>query len=156
MTYTVKCGCVKAHSSDAVAKRGEVTPGTILRACEAHGGPPCTCGSDGPCAQHPAPARRRYAAGRRVQVPKTVRTARDLIRRHLREEGRDLRSLAVPWNVKPESVKYIMHHRRPLAPQHIDAFIESLKLDEFDALELRIQGAIEAGWQIRKIAKSPV
>lgn len=59
--------------------------------------------------------------------------------------------LAGPWNVRPATVKTIMHHGRPLAPQHIDAFIEFLKLDEFDALELRIQGAIEAGWQIKPI-----
>jgi hypothetical protein len=77
-----------------------------------------------------------------------MRRARDLIRRHLREEGCNLGALAQPWKVKRETVKTIMHHGRPLSPQHIDAVIEFLKLDEFDALELRLLGAIDAGWQL--------
>lgn len=144
MTYSLKCGCVKAHTCDAVVRRGEVERGAILRACEAHGGP---APSDAPATS----ARRRYAAGRRITVPKMVRTARDLLRRHLREEGRELRSLAGPWNVQPSTVKTIFHQSRPLSPQYIDAAIEALKLDDFDALELRLQGAIEAGWQIAPI-----
>jgi hypothetical protein len=110
----------------------------------AHGGQPAT---DAP----PQTARRRYAAGRRVAVPATVRKVRDLIRRHMREEGRDMGSLAAVWNVKRETVKTIMHHGRPLSPQYVDAFIEALKLDEFDALELRFQGALEAGWQLQPL-----
>lgn len=152
MTYTVACGCVKAHTCDAVTKRGEVKRGDVLRHCASHGGPaadPAIVGS--------APdGRRRYAAGRRVSVPKSVRTVRDLIRRHLREEGHDQAALAAPWRVLPGSVKTIMCHGRPLSPQYIDAAIEFFKLDEFDALELRLQGAIEAGWQIQQLAKSPV
>lgn len=144
MTYSLKCGCVKAHTCDAVVKRGEVARGAILRACVDHGGP-------GPDVGIPAASRLRYAAGRRVTVPRTVRTARDLLRRHLREEGREMRALAGPWNVKPETVKTIFQHSRPLAPQLIDAAIEFFKLDEFDALELRLQGAIEAGWQIAAV-----
>jgi hypothetical protein len=148
MTYKLRCGCVKAHTCDAVVRRGEVKRGSILRACVAHGGSPVDPDAI------PAASRLRYAAGRRVRVPKSIRTARDLIRRHLREEGHELRSLAAPLNVKPESVKTIMHHGRPLAPQHVDAIIEYLKLDEFDALELRLQGAIEAGWQIQDMQKA--
>lgn len=93
-------------------------------------------------------ARRRYAAGRRIKVPKLIRTTRDLIRRHLREEGVHMRDIAPWWDVKPETVKTIMHHGRPLSPQYIDAVIEGLQLDEFDANELRVLGAIEAGWNI--------
>jgi len=156
VTYSLKCGCVKAHTCDAVVRRGEVERGATLRACEAHGGPACTCPSgDGslrfPCPQHPPVARRRYAAGRRIKVPTMVRTVRDLLRRHLREEGRELRSLAAPWNVQPATVKTIFHQSRPLSPQYVDAAIEFLKLDDFDALEIRLQGAIKSGWQLRAI-----
>lgn len=99
-------------------------------------------------AEVPASARKRYAAGRRVRVPAQIRTARDLLRRHLREEGVNQTDLHRAWNIKPESVKSILLGKRPLSPQYIDAAVEFLKLDEFDALELRLQGALEAGWQI--------
>ena len=144
MTYKLACGCVKAHTCDAIVRRGQVARGTLLRPCTAHGGPaadPVGIGQAGA-------GRTRYAAGRRVQVPKQVRTARDLIRRHMREEGHNMTALAAPWNVQPATVKTIMHHGRPLAVQHIEAAIEFLKLDEFDALELRLQAAIDAGWKL--------
>lgn len=150
MTYSLACGCVKAHSCDAVVRRGEVPAGSVLRACEAHGGPAVPPGVVGVTGA----GRKRYAAGRRVQVPRQVRTTRDLIRRHLREEGINMRDLASPWNVVPGTVKKVMSQRTPLPPQNIDAFIQFLKLDEFDALELRFQGAIEAGWQIEDIKKA--
>lgn len=95
--------------------------------------------------------RQRYAAGRRIKVVDSVKTVRDILRRHLREEGRDQKSLATVWDVKPDTVNHMFWERkRPFAPQHIDAFIEELKLDEFDAMELRWQAAIEAGWQLDK------
>lgn len=95
--------------------------------------------------------RRRYAAGRRIKVPNSVKTVRDMLRRHLKEEGRTQGSLATVWDMKPDTVKRMFWDRkRPFAPQHIDAFIEALKLDEFDAMELRWQAAIEAGWQLDK------
>ena len=96
----------------------------------------------------PPRSRRRYAAGRKIKVPKKIRTVRDLLRRHLREEGMDIQELAPWWNVQPNTVKGIMWHGRPLSPQYIDAVIEALKLDEFDANELRVLGAIESGWNI--------
>lgn len=99
-------------------------------------------------AEVPPQARKRYAAGRRVRVPSKVKTVRDLLRRHLREEGYNVTELHRPWNIKPQSVKTVLHPRRALSPQYIDAAIEFFKLDEFDALELRLHGAIEAGWQI--------
>ena len=37
---------------------------------------------------------------------------------------------------------------RPLPPQHVEASITHLGLDEFDANELRLLAAREAGWQI--------
>lgn len=151
MTYKVKCGCIKAHTCDSVVECGEVKRGSVLLACPDHGGPAWDAVER---ATGPGTGRRRYAAGRRIKVPRSVRTARDLIRRHLREEGRELRSLAGPFNVTPATVKAIMHHGRPLSPQHIDAVIEHLNLDEFDATELRLQGAIEAGWQLHKLEQT--
>lgn len=96
----------------------------------------------------PEQSRRRYAAGRRIRVPKKVVSVRDMMRRHLYEERRDQGSLAKAWNVKPATVKSIFMHGRPISPQYIDAFVEDLGLDEFDAQQLRWHGAIEAGWQL--------
>lgn len=99
----------------------------------------------------PIGARRRYAAGRRIKVPRSVKTVRDLMRRHLREGGVDMKDLAKPFDVHVSTVKRMFWERsRPLAPQHIDAFVEFMKLDEFDAQELRWYGAREAGWQLDK------
>lgn len=99
----------------------------------------------------PKSSRRRYAAGRRVRVPPQVRSVRDILRRHLRDEGYNQTDLHKAWAVKPETVKTIFMHGRPLSPQYIDAAIEFFKLDDFDAMDLRLQGAIEAGWQISKL-----
>ena len=37
---------------------------------------------------------------------------------------------------------------RPMSSQYIDAFVEFLKLDDFDATELHRQAAREAGYKI--------
>ena len=55
------------------------------------------------------------------------------------------------WNVLPGTVKFIFWKKTPLPPQYVDAFITALKLDEFDALELRLQAAIESGWQLAEL-----
>lgn len=102
----------------------------------------------------PAASRRRYAAGKRIRVPRQIRSTRDIIRRHLREEQREMRELAAAWDVKPATVKTIMRHGRPLAPQHLYGVIALLGLDEFDALELHLQGAIEAGWQLEPLKEN--
>jgi len=95
-------------------------------------------------------ARRRYAAGRRIVLPVIVRTVRDMIRHHLYAEGKTQGSLAGPWNCKPETVKTIMSRRsgRPMSSQYIDAVVEYLKLDDFDATKLHKQAAREAGYKI--------
>ena len=92
----------------------------------------------------------RPATGRKIQVKWTPRTSRDLIRRHLREEGKTIvRDLASWWDMHPNSAYRRMYDkRRPMTPGYIEAVIEGCKLDEFDANELRILGAIEAGWNI--------
>ncbi|QIN95292.1 hypothetical protein DLP3_129 [Stenotrophomonas phage vB_SmaS_DLP_3] len=100
----------------------------------------------------PASARRRYAAGRRIVVPKKVKSTRDVMKRHLREEGIGYDALAVAWNMKSaEYVKHRIWRKTPLSPQYIDAFIELVKLDDRDALELRFLAAVEAGWQIAEL-----
>lgn len=89
--------------------------------------------------------------GRYIKVPRTIVTVRDIMRRHLREEGWRMYYLGEHWGVRPNTVKFIFHKKTPMPPQYIDAFIEALKLDEFDALELRLQGAVEAGWQLAEL-----
>lgn len=79
--------------------------------------------------------------------PKTVR---DVIRRHLREEGKTIAAFLAPaWGMAVNSAYRRMYDSNALTPAHIDAVVEGLQLDEFDAAELYLLGAIEAGWKIR-------
>lgn len=91
--------------------------------------------------------------GRGIVVPKSIVTVRDMMRRHLREEGWQMQWLGEHWNIQPGSVKFVFWKKTPLPPQYVDAFIEALGLDEFDAAEMRVQGAIEAGWQLHHLKK---
>jgi len=76
-------------------------------------------------------------------------TARDMLRRHLHDAGRNLDSLATAWNCRRFSVWRIFQRtERPLQPHHVEGAITALRLDEFDANELRLRAAREAGWAI--------
>lgn len=90
----------------------------------------------------------RPATGRKIAVEDNPKTARALMRRHLREEGKQIAELANIWNIRVVSVYHIMYRKSALSPQYIDAFVDYLKLDTFDATELRLQGAREAGWKL--------
>ena len=91
----------------------------------------------------------RPSTGRKLNIPHRVISVRDLIRRHLREEGKRINpELAAAWNMHPNSAYRRMYDSRPFTPQMVDAVIELLKLDEFDANELRKRGALESGWNI--------
>jgi len=98
--------------------------------------------------------RNRFAAGRVVIKKVThVRTLRDMIRKHVADAGLLLADLHVPWKCKPNTVRCLMcnaadRNKRPLSSQYIDALVDYLKLDEFDATELYRQGAREAGYAI--------
>lgn len=91
---------------------------------------------------------RRKITGRPMVIAKDARTVRELLRRHLREEGMRLMDLAPAWGRSAHTVYSLFAVDRPLAPEHLEASIQALGLDEFDANELRLQGAREAGWQI--------
>lgn len=85
---------------------------------------------------------------RRRPVPRHI-TARDLLRRHLHEDGRWLSSLAEAWGCQEFSVWRVFQRvQRPLQPHHVEGAIVALQLDEFDANELRLVAAREAGWAI--------
>jgi len=73
---------------------------------------------------------------------------RQPLRRHLREEGRRMQDLSRPWQCAPRKVYDMFCDGRPFSAPHIDAGIERLGLDDFDATELRLLGAREAGWNI--------
>lgn len=76
-------------------------------------------------------------------------TARDMLRRHLHDAGRTLDSLATAWNCRRFSVwRVFQRTERPLQPHHVEAAITDLSLDDFDANELRLCAAREAGWAI--------
>lgn len=98
----------------------------------------------------------RPSTGRKITVAKTPVTARDLLRRHLREEGKRIApELAGAWDMHPNSAYRRMYDTRPFTPQMIDAAVELLRLDDFDANELRKRAAYEAGWQIDYNLKEP-
>lgn len=77
------------------------------------------------------------------------RTARELLRRHLREEGMTISGdLARAWGVRQEYARKAMTrtcHALPAA--RIEAAIVLLRLDEFDANELRRAAAWDAGYR---------
>lgn len=84
----------------------------------------------------------------RKPIPQHV-AARDLVRRYVHEAGKTLAVLAAAWGCKTFSVwRVFQRTERPLQPHHIEGAITALQLDEFDANELRLRAAREAGWKI--------
>lgn len=76
-------------------------------------------------------------------------SARDMIRRHCREHGKQLACLATAWGCKEFSVwRAFGRTTRPLRPHQVEGAISALQLDDFDANELRLRAAREAGWMI--------
>ncbi len=76
-------------------------------------------------------------------------TARDTLRRHLHEARHDLKWLAGVWGCQAFSVWRVFQRTdRHLQPHHVELAITALELDEFDANEIRLIAAREAGWQI--------
>ncbi len=56
--------------------------------------------------------------------------------------------LVYAWNCSRGHVYDLFYLDRPLAPAHVEGAIRILKLDDFDANELRLVAAREAGWMI--------
>lgn len=80
---------------------------------------------------------------------RTKRSARNIIQEHLKADRLFLKELAFGIGLKPDTLyKMFFDPRRPLSPDHIEAMIAWLKLDDFDSNELRLQAAREAGWKI--------
>ena len=100
---------------------------------------------------------RPVIVGRRLVVPKGPKTARAIIRRHLALDRKTITyDLSAMLGISQSGAKSLMVKSfplAPLAPQHIDRIIDEMKLDDFDAYELRFQAALEAGWQLNKGAK---
>ena len=97
---------------------------------------------------------RPVIVGRRLVVPKGPKTARAIIRRQLALDRKTITyDLSAMLGISQSGAKSLMVKSFPLAPQHIDRIIDEMKLDEFDAYELRFQAALEAGWQLNKGAK---
>lgn len=76
-------------------------------------------------------------------------TARDTLRRHLHEARLDLKWLSGVWGCQAFSVwRTFQRTDRHLQPHHVELAITALHLDDFDANELRLLAAREAGWHI--------
>jgi hypothetical protein len=83
-----------------------------------------------------APHNSMACGGRPIRVPLGKFSVRQLLRRHLREDGRRMQDLAAPWQCAPRAVYDMFCSARTFSLQHIDA------------AELRLRGAREAGWNI--------
>lgn len=87
-------------------------------------------------------------ASLRKRAPDFI-TAREIIRRHLHEAGKPLLSLTEVWGCKEVSVWRVFQRTgRHLQPHHVEGAIKALELDDFDANELRLAAAREAGYPI--------
>lgn len=95
-------------------------------------------------------AYRKDVGGRPIRYPDKVKTARDIMRRHLKEEGLLIKDFSEYMGFATPNTMYDYFHRRhrPLPVQIIDGFVEFVKLDKWDAQQLRWHGAVEAGWQL--------
>lgn len=96
-------------------------------------------------------ARRHYPAGRKLRmVPEKPRKVVDVIRKHMNDNNVTLKMLSVAWHCSPPTVSTTLSRgrKRPLSPQYIDAVVELMKLDDFDATELYRMAALEAGYRI--------
>src|ERR1044072_264774 len=84
-------------------------------------------------------------ASLRKRAPEFI-TAREIIRRHLHEAGRELQDLAPVWGIKRFSVWRVFNRTtQKLLPDQIEAVVAHLQLDDFDANELRLAAAREFG-----------
>ncbi|MGE6331849.1 hypothetical protein [Stenotrophomonas sp. NPDC077659] len=95
----------------------------------------------------PGPRAAAVRAALRGAAPANA-SVRDMIRRYCREHGKDLACLAHAWNCKVLSVWRVFGRKRPLLPRQVEGVISLFQLDEFDANDLRLRAAREAGWQI--------
>lgn len=100
----------------------------------------------------------KNVGGRPLVIPKYVRSLRDLMRRHLREEKKTVKAFSafVGYATPNTMYDYFYRVKRPIPPAIVDALIDFLKLDEFDADEIRLCGAIESGWQLRSLLKDVI
>jgi len=95
-----------------------------------------------------SPHNGKACAGRPIKVPRGKDTVRSLLRRHMLEEGWQMKELAGCWGIARQSVYDLFSEDRPLAPAYVARAARMLKLDEFDTAELLLHGAREAGWAI--------
>lgn len=96
----------------------------------------------------------RPSTGRKITVKRNPKTVRDIMRRHLREEGKRIVDLCAVWDMHANSAYRRFYDKRPFTPQMIDSFAEYLRLDHEDVSELRLLAAIEAGWQLDHLKDS--
>lgn len=85
---------------------------------------------------------------------KPPRKLRELIREHLNHARINQAQLAAIWGIHHASARRLLYpakgRRNEIGPEKIDQLVIALKLDEFDAYELHVAGALEAGYRINK------
>ncbi|HEX8586159.1 MAG TPA: hypothetical protein VF680_17335 [Allosphingosinicella sp.] len=86
-----------------------------------------------------------------MSEPTGPRTVRSIMREHLRFHGLDIHNdLSRILGVTPLYAGTLMRnrHNAAIVPERVELFIEAMKLDSFDATELRLYGAREDGWKL--------
>lgn len=87
--------------------------------------------------------------GRKLAPKSPQRTARNIIREHLRyERGTITHTLTRIWGVTYSGAEKLMRSEHPLVAARLQQFAEAMKLDEFDTNELYLAGARDAGYRI--------
>lgn len=96
------------------------------------------------------PGRRKAVVlGRVLKVKPQVRSAKQIMREHIAKAKMNCRTAAPLMNMTHGGFrKYLSSRRHQTPPQYVDIFIERFGLNEDQALELRLQAAIDAGWQL--------
>lgn len=87
--------------------------------------------------------------GRTIQVAPQDITSRTLLRTHMRRKGVTQRQMAALMKMSFSGFrKWLTSIDRQGPPQYYDQIVETLNLTKQEALQLRLQAAIEQGWQL--------
>lgn len=77
------------------------------------------------------------------------RTVRSVMREHLKHGKKNIyKDLATMLGLSESSTRKMMWRNLPIQPRHVETFIKAMRLDEFDANELRLFAARELGLNI--------
>lgn len=87
--------------------------------------------------------------------PERGKTLRSTLREHLRRHRLSIKTdLSAILDLSPNGTASLMTKPTAFAPRHVERIIERLGLNNQAAFELRLLGAIEAGWNLEALLES--